>query len=258
MTRIVSGIYRGHVSHKRLRPVTHALRYNVFSCLFECGRLPELHRKMKWFSLNRFNIMSIYERDHTDGETLSSYHTKIATDAGMENQIERFFMLCYPRILGYVFNPLTVYFGLNDQEQTVLLIYEVRNTFGGKHTYVVPVERNGRGVIEQKCDKRFYVSPFNGTEGRYHFHVTEPGPEITVGVALRTREGPLLKAHFRGTRHPLTDASLMTALLNTGWLTLKVVSAIHFEALKLWLKGLRLKADTSDTPSNVTHIHPPK
>ena len=122
-----------------------------------------------------------------------------------------------------------------------LLIYEVNNTFGQRKTYVLPVVAQEQGqAISQSCAKELYVSPFNDVSGTYSFHLTPPGESLTVGVALRNADGPLLKAHFRGERRPFSDAALLRALARTGWLTLKVTLAIHFEAARLWLKGLRL------------------
>jgi DUF1365 family protein len=233
-----SALYEGIVVHKRLRPVHHALRYHVFSLLLDCEALPDLDRRLRLFSYNRFNLLSLYDRDHGDGSSLSHYLQGIAAKSGQE--IDRFLMLCYPRMLGYGFNPVTVYFGLDADGRAKLNIYEVNNTFGERKSYVIPVAADATaGTISQTCRKSFYVSPFNAVEGHYSFNLTTPGKEITVGIALKNNEGPLLKAYFRGARSDLSDSSLLAAFLRTGWLSVKVIAAIHFEALKLWLKGLR-------------------
>lgn len=237
--RPASALYEGAVVHKRLRPVQHALRYNVFSLLLDVDELPELHRRLRLFSYNRFNVLSLYDRDHGDGGRLRDYVKGVAAKSGL--RIDRVLMLCYPRMLGYGFNPVTVYFGLGADGSPKLIVYEVNNTFGERKSYAIPVgDDAGTGTVSQTCRKSFYVSPFNAVEGRYRFHLTPPGEEITVGVALDNDDGPLLKAYFRGTRSELNDATLLAALLRTGWLSVKVIAAIHFEALKLWLKGLRL------------------
>ena len=239
MNRVSEGLYVGEVVHKRLTPRRHKLRYTVFSCLFDVERLDALAGRLRLFSYNRANLFSLFDRDHTGGESLASHLAQVAQTSGHGAQIARFMMLCYPRVLGYVFNPLTVYFGLDADDEVRLIIYEVTNTFGERKSYVLPAKPNATGLVHQECRKRLYVSPFNAVEGSYNFHATPPGAELTVGVALKTDHGPVLKAHFRGTRSPFTDASLMRALARTGWMTVKVMAAIHYEALKLWIKGLR-------------------
>ena len=252
-------LYIGTVVHKRLRPREHGLRYSIFSCLFDCSSLARLDRRLTLFSYNRFNLFSLYDQDHTDGRSLRDHLRIIAEKSGYNSEISKFLMLCYPRILGYAFNPLTVYFGVNAKGDVRLIIYEVRNTFGECKTYVLPAEPDSKGLVNQNCRKRFYVSPFNAVEGRYSFHATPPsGDELTVGVALKTDVGPVLKAHFRGTRHALTDANLLRALGRTGWMTVKVIAGIHYEALRLWLKGLRLVRRPPPPENPISYLRTPK
>lgn len=258
MTGIVEALYEGDVVHKRLAPHRHALRYSVFSCLFDCARLPALDARLRLFSYNRFNLFSLYDRDHTGGEDLVGYLQDIAANSATADEITRFMMLCYPRILGYAFNPLTVYFGLDAQDQVRLIIYEVSNTFGQRKTYVLPATPDRSGLVAQECAKRLYVSPFNAVEGRYCFHATPPGRDLTVGVALRTGDGPLLKTHFRARRSALSDANLLRALSRTGWMTVKVIAGIHYEAAKLWAKGLRPVARPHAPARSITYVARPK
>jgi len=235
------GLYRGEVVHARLRPVRHKLSYRVFSLLVDVDRLDGLAGRLRLFGYNRPSVLSIRDADHGDGGPLRQWLDRMAREAGVTPPA-RYLMLAYPRVLGFVFNPLTTYFGLDDEGVPRLMVYEVNNTFGDRHTYVLPVEGQGAdGLIHQSCAKRMYVSPFNEVEGEYLFHVTPPADEVTVGVALRTGKGPLLRAHFRGRHEPITDAGLMRALIAYGWMTVGVIAGIHWEALKLWVKGLRLK-----------------
>lgn len=236
------GLYRGEVVHARLRPVAHKLSYKVFSLLTDIDRLDELGRRLKLFSYNRFGLTSVCDKDHFEGKPLRQSLDSIAAKAGMAHLVDRYLMLAYPRILGFVFNPITVFYGLDKAGTPRLMIYEVNNTFGQKQTYVLPVEETKTdGLIHQACAKTFYVSPFNNVEGDYAFHITPPSEEMTIGVALKTDGEPLLRAHFRGRHEPVTDTGLLKALLAYGWMSINVVVAIHFEALKLWLKGLRLR-----------------
>lgn len=239
--RIGNALYDGEVVHTRVRPRTHTLRYRVFALLFDINGLDGLSRRLRLFSHNRFNLFSLYDRDHGDGSPLGAYLAGIAAEAGCTQTVQRFVMLCYPRILGYAFNPLTVYFGIDAEERVRLIVYEVNNTFGERKTYVLPVVHGAGEVIAQSCNKELYVSPFNTTSGTYSFRVTPPGDDLTIGVALKDGAQAVLKAHFRARRRELTDGTLLKALGRTGWLTVKVTAAIHFEAARLWLKGLRIK-----------------
>jgi DUF1365 family protein len=242
MKRASEAIYFGTVTHKRLRPRRHALSYRVFAVLFDCDRLDALDGRLSLFSRNRFNLVSLYDRDHGDGKGIRAYLDAVADKSVPEEKIDRFVMLCYPRILGYAFNPITVYFGLDGTSAVRLVIYEVNNTFGERMTYVIPAIEGKDGLIAQSCRKQLAVSPFNGSEGRYGFRVTALDNDITIGVALKVEGEALLKAHFRACRLPLTDRGLVSALGRTGWMTAKVIAGIHYEAAILWLKGLRVRS----------------
>jgi DUF1365 family protein len=236
-----NALYVGTVTHKRLKPVKHALKYSVFNLAVDCEKIDELAKRLRFFSHNKPNIVSLYDKDYGDSENLTAYLENLAQEAVPEIEIARFQMLTYPRIFGYAFNPLTVYYGFDAHEQIKLMIYEVNNTFGQRHTYVIPAVERENGVLWQNCDKQFYVSPFNDVSGQYSFHVTPIAEKLTLGVALRDDEGPLLNAYFRGERQELTDGALLKAIAHTGWMTIKVMAGIHIEALKLWMKGLKLE-----------------
>jgi len=147
-------------------------------------------------------------------------------------KVKRVFMFCYPSVLGYVFNPLTVYYGFDAGDELRVMVYEVNNTFGGRHSYVLPV---GETLLQQ-APKRFFVSPFNAVEGRYSFHFATPEENLAIGVALSVDSKPVLKAYFSGMRTPLSDSNLLRSFAAMPFLTLKVISAIHVQALALWWK----------------------
>ncbi len=255
MTDVTNGLYLGTVVHKRLRPVRHALSYRVFSVLLDCNQLGDTTNGLRLFSYNRFNLFSLYDRDHGDSTPLVSYLSDVAKKSGYGDEIQRFMMLCYPRIFGYAFNPITVYFGLDCEGEIRLMIYEVNNTFGHRKSYVLPATNPHNDLISQSCRKRLYVSPFNTDAGSYRFAVTSPREHLTIGVALTTSLGATMKAHFHGSRRELSDENLLKALIKTGWMTLKVTAAIHYEALKLWLKGLRVR--TRPGPPSEPIDYPP-
>lgn len=236
-----SALYFGEVVHARLRPIPHALKYKVFSLLFDLSNLDALERRLKLFSRNRFNLLSLYDQDFGNGDAdLLAYLKDIAAQSEIEATITRFSMLAYPRILGFAFNPLTVYFGYDAHDRVCLVIYEVNNTFGERKSYVLPAFPDADGLIWQQCPKQLYVSPFNAVDGTYSFHITPLEEQLTIGVALKDAEGAKLRAHFHGMRESLSDKNLVWALARTGWMTINIVAGIHWEALKLWLKGMKL------------------
>ncbi len=249
---ISEGVYVGKVMHRRLRPRPHRLGYRVFSMLVDVKRLPETGRRLRLFSHNRFNLFSIHDRDHGDGRNLNAHLKGVARQALGQQRVERFMMLCYPRILGYVFNPLTVYYGQDASGRTIVTIYEVSNTFGERHTYALRVDAGADGTIRQECEKVFHVSPFNRVSGSYSFRTRLPEATANVGILLNDGDGPLIAAHFSGTHRPLGDGTLARMFFTHGPMTLKVWVAIRYEALKLWAKRLPIHRKPPAPRSMVT------
>jgi len=145
-----------------------------------------------------------------------------------------------------VFNPLRVYFCHRPDGALSAILYEVNNTFGDRHSYLIPVATDApSGVVRQTADKVFYVSPFMDMELTYAFKVRPPGPgetdHLAVSIEVSDASGLLLSASFAGERQPLDDRRLLAAWLGHPWMTLGVMGAIHWEALKIWLKGERLR-----------------
>ncbi|MFO1131790.1 MAG: DUF1365 domain-containing protein [Hyphomicrobiales bacterium] len=232
-----SCLYHGEVVHRRLNPVLHALRYRVFNLFADVDSLEELSRSLRLFGYNRLNLFSIMDRNHGpgDGTPVREHAWRLVRRTEDGEAVHRIFMFCYPSVLGYVFNPLTVYYGLDAEDRLRLMIYEVNNTFGGRHSYVLPVG----DTLAQTAPKHFFVSPFNAVEGNYTFNFTAPGEKMALGVALSVGGTPVLKAYVSGIRKPLTDANLLRSFLSVPLLTLKVTAAIHLHAAMLWWKGLR-------------------
>lgn len=247
-------IYAGRVVHKRLRPKPHALSYSVFALLVDIEKIDGLAKRLRFFSRNRFNLFSLHDKDHGpgDGTALIDIARASLTAARRPVQGRRILLLCYPRVLGYVFNPLSVYYVYAPDGVLETLVYEVNNTFGERTSYVVAAGDVALGgVYAQACTKRMYVSPFASGHGGYSFRITDPDSTAVVAVMFSDADGALIKTHFRGEREHLSDARLASLLVRFPLLTFKVIAAIHYEAFKLWLKGVPL-TDRHTSPRYTT------
>ncbi|SHJ25388.1 hypothetical protein SAMN05444159_0098 [Bradyrhizobium lablabi] len=239
-----AALYFGEVMHARLKPMGHRFSYRVMSLLIDLDRLGEADRQSSLFGVNRAALYSFHEADHgkRDGSALRAYVQDCAAERGVDLSGGRVLLSCYPRLFGFTFNPLSVYFCYRADGGLALMIYEVRNTFGNIHAYVLPVRPGelSEAGIRQQQEKLFYVSPFIEMATRYHFRVSPPGQRLRLRILETDRGGPLLAATFSGRRQRLTTAALLRAFFALPLVTLKIVAAIHWEALRLWVKGARL------------------
>jgi DUF1365 family protein len=239
-----AALYIGDVMHARLKPFEHRFSYRVLSLLIDLDRLHDADRRSILFGVNRLALYSFHERDHglRDGSSLRTFAERTAAAHGIDLAGGSVSLICYPRFLGYTFNPLSVYFCRDASGDLVLIIYEVRNTFGEMHHYILPVptsERRGP-LIRQQQDKLFYVSPFIADAMRYHFRITPPSETVRIRILETDREGPLLAATFNGKRRPLTGWALLYASVLLPLVTFKIIGAIHWQALRLWIKGAKI------------------
>jgi DUF1365 family protein len=253
--RLRSTLYAGSVTHRRVRPRPHRLRYRVFWMLLDLDEIEQLPRHLRLFSHNRFNAVSFFDADHGDGsgrplraqveDHLKS--ARLATDGGPIR------LFCMPRLFGYGFNPLSVYFCYQRDGSLAALLYEVHNTFRERHSYLIPVDRDAGvagapgAVIEQHCRKGFYVSPFMDMDMSYAFRVAVPDQRVMVAIRAADNDGLLLSA--------VSDAALLRALATHPLLTLKVIGAIHWHALRLLLKGLKLRPRPRAPAAPVTVVN---
>ncbi len=236
-----SALYDGDVVHERFRPKAHSLRYRVFSALIDLDELPALDRAFALFGYNRRAPLAFHDRDHgaRDGSALRPWAEGQMRRAGVTPDGGRIALLCYPRIFGYVFNPLSVYFCHRANGTLAAILYEVHNTHGEQHTYAIPVA-DSPGVIRQQARKSFYVSPFIGPEAVYNFRIVPPADVVSVVIRQETDGAPLMAASFHGKRQALTSAALARHLWTFPFMTLKIISAIHWEAVKMWCKGFEI------------------
>ncbi|QND64617.1 DUF1365 domain-containing protein [Mesorhizobium loti] len=257
MPNLQSALYTGRVMHHRLKPRRHRLSYRMFFLLLDLDETDSLAARLWLFSRNRFNLFGFVDRDHGDGSggSLKAYVERQLAVAGIETDGGAVRLLSMPRMLGYAFNPLSVYFCHRRQGDLAAILYEVNNTFGQRHTYLIPVEDCERkGVVEQHCAKRLYVSPFIGMGMQYRFRIGLPGEAVSLHITGSDGQGPLIVASFSGKRRSLSDATLAATFLAYPLLTLKVIVGIHWEALLLWAKGMRLHERPHPPHQAVTHV----
>jgi len=241
-----AGLYVGRVMHHRLRPFRQRYTYRVWTLFVPLDGLDALHRRLRLLSVDRTNLVALMARDHgpRDGSPLEPWVRARLRAADVDPGDGRIFMLAMPRVLGYVFNPLTVYYAYDRDERLRAVLYEVKNTFGGQHVYAFAVDPEARRHAHG-CAKTFYVSPFIGMDAHYAFQLEAPAERLSVVINERVPEGPQLVAALTGRRRPLSDRELARALLTFGPLTLKVIVGIHWQALKLWLRGARFHAPST-------------
>ncbi len=239
-----NALYVGEVIHHRVHGIRHTLRYRLFMLLLDIDTAEARIRPLRWLTHGRFGLMSWRARDHGD-RSATPLRQQVETHlsaAGIDLAGGPVRLLCMPRILGYGFNPLAVYFCHRPDGTLAALLYEVTNTFHERHSYLVAVPADApAGATRQTAEKTFFVSPFMDMDLTYDFTVRPPGQAVSVVVAVRRGDTPILTASFAGTRRPLTDAALLRTWLSHPLLTWKVMGGIHWEALRGLLKGARYR-----------------
>ena len=247
-----SKIYTGKVIHKRFKPKEHYFKYNVFSLLIDLNELEQINKDLKFFSYNKFNIISFYDKDHgdRDGSSIKLWVKKNLRNIGIMKEDISIKLLCYPRIFGYVFNPLSTYFIYNKHSELISIFYEVKNTFGEQHTYIFKAQ--DEKTVQNKCKKKFYVSPFIEMDCEYHFKTLNPREQLSVVINQNDKDGKLLFASQDGVSKDFNNKNLILSYLTHPLMTFKIIGAIHYEAFKLWAKRIKLIAKKIKLKNNIT------
>ena len=249
-----SCIYIGSVIHKRFKPKKHFFKYSVFSLFLDLDEINELDQQIPFFSYNKFNILSFFDKDHgyRDGSSIKDWLIHVLQKKNISTINIKIKVLCYPRIFGYVFNPLSIFFIYDADSNPIAILYEVKNTFGEQHTYVFKIDIKNKQILNN-CKKKFYVSPFMDLESKYFFKVLIPNERLSVIIDQRDKEGKLLFASQDGERVKLSSKNLLKSYLKHPLMTLKIISAIHYEALKLWIKGIKLVKKNLKIKNNTSY-----
>jgi DUF1365 family protein len=254
----MNAIYAGHVAHTR--PGKHRLRYSVFMLALDLDDMGALRERLRLLAHNRFSLFSIFDRDHAarvDAPVRPQIEAKLR-QAGIAWDGGRIVLLTMPRLFNYVFNPLSVYFCYRRNGELAALVHEVSNTFGEWSFYVLAPTIEANGVVTQSCDKTFFVSPFLEQNLRYEFRILPPGEAVSVAMIVRRGADVALTASFAGERRDLTDANLLRVWAGNPLMTLKVIVGIHWEALRMWLKGVRYLGRSAPEPVETPQRVPPE
>lgn len=235
-----SGIFRGTLRHRRFDPVRHEFTYSLFMAFLDIDRLPELMRAAPFLSLNRRNIASFYEADHF-GDRTKPLRKRVEEDAaahGISLPDGKIFLLTNLRYLGYAFNPISLYYCYNRAGKLEMVLAEVNNTFGETKNYWLTTlnQLPASNARRYRCPKAMHVSPFNKMELDYEFVLTEPGEALVAHMNTLDDGKHFFDATLSLRREEWSARSAGLALLRFPWMTAKVIAAIHWEALRLWLK----------------------
>ena len=248
-----SCLYEGKVMHRRMAPA-HRFAYRLFWLLVDLDELDQLDSDLPLFAVNRAGPVSFHERDHgpRDGSPLRPWIDARLAEAGLDLAGGAVRILCLPRILGYAFNPISVWFCHDRAGRLAAVLYEVANTFGERHGYLFAIES---GVPRPHgCAKAFYVSPFTDMATRYAFRLVPPGAAMSLHIRQFDANGDVLVATMAGRRTPLTAASLGGVLLRYPLVTFKVMTGILWQAARLWSKGARARARPLPPAHPVTFV----
>jgi len=232
-------LFLGHVMHRRLRPVVNAFVYPVFYLQVPLAGIDAMRRPI--FSVDRFNLLGFHRKDHgpRDGSELLPWIQARLRERGLPADGE-VVLQCFPRLFGYVFNPVSFWFCHDRGGRLIAVLAEVSNTFGGRHSYLLhnPAGEPLRDGQELRAGKEFHVSPFCDVEGgyRFRFHLQRGTPLVRIDYddAL----GEVLLTSISGRGREWTSGALLGALARMPFLTAGVMWRIHWQALKLWLKGV--------------------
>lgn len=239
---MTSCIYTGWVRHRRHHPRVHDFRYRLVLAYLDLDALDRVDRTVRPFSVNRWNLWSFFDRDHVDGrpgDTAGKVRRLLANHGiALDGGSIRLLTQC--RVLGYVFNPISLFYCHDADGALAAVVAEVNNTFGERHLYLLDARENtSTGAAARfRAAKAMHVSPFLGMDCVYDFTLAPPGDRLSVGIVQHEEGRRVLDAQLWGRRLPLTTSTLTASLLRYPLVTMKTIAAIHAEAARLYLKGI--------------------
>ena len=234
-----SRLYTGTVQHRRTAPVPYRFRYGVFYCSFDLDEIAGLDRQIMLFSHNRFNAMSLLDRDHFSEEASDIRETarRRLVEGGIDLRDATVSLLAYPRIFGYVFNPVSFFICRGPEGELRSVIAEVHNTHGERHCYDLQrVDGGVDGVYFAHAEKAFYVSPFIDMEARYEFSLRDDGHTLRARIDEYRGEEMFFQADVVLRPMPFTNANVIRVLTDYPFMTLRTIGLIYWNGLKLRLR----------------------
>ena len=261
MEKLNSCLYRAQVMHCRLLPKVHKMLYKVFMFYIDLDELDLLRRKLLFFSHNRPNIYSFRDSDHLPRgkRTLKENILDYLSENGIDLEGGRVMLLTYPRVWGYVFNPVSFYYCFDRGGNPVCAIAEVGNTFGEIKPYLIRAEEmSDEGVFRAIMKKYFYVSPFMPADIDFDFRLRIPEQKLEIFVDDYQNGKVILLASLIGSREPINNRRLFWSTLQFPWMTLQVISLIHWNAVLLWIKRIRWyrKSENADLQQDLYRPYP--
>ena len=250
-------IWTGQTGHHRISPFDHRLCYRLAYIQLDLGRLGDAGKTSRLFSIDRFNLFSFSPKDHgpRDGSDLAAWARQQFSNAGLDLPPGTCItLLCQPRVLGYQFNPISIFQAVSPDGDVLGAIYEVHNTFGDAHAYVAVF--GPEGPARHSTEKRFHVSPFFDVSGRYEFDFRQSAGDLSLSIVKSDENGPNFRASMTLQERPATTAGFATLFRQQPFSTFKTIAAIHWEALKIWIKGGRYhpRPEPPDLPATRIHL----
>jgi len=233
-----NSLYFGKVFHERHTPFSHKFTYSVFTLWCDLDELPNLSKKLTFFSINKWNILSFYNKDHgpRDGSDIGPWIEKAALEKNIELKGGKIFFLGFPRLWGCAFTPLSLYICYHKNGKLKAILYQVKNTFGEQHGYLFEVTSDN---LSSECEKIFHVSPFIPMNCQYKFRLNEPSDTFHLAIHQFLPDAKILTATWDGERYDLNDKNILKAILKHPLMTFKVIAGIHWEAFNIWIKGAK-------------------
>jgi len=255
---VKSCIYSGEVMHCRTAPVPHTFRYPLAIFALDLDELPELDRRLRWFSANRRNVIAFHDCDHLDRRPGSTKAKVLAflRAHGIELDDGAVTLVTQCRMFGYVFNPVSFYFCHRPDGLLHCIVAEVNNTFGERYLYLLSHHKGAPDDVagRYRCytaRKVMHVSPFVSMDARYEFRFAPVGDRLSVFMTEYEHGRRFFTAHLHGERAALTDGTLARFVVRYPFLTLKIIGAIHWQALRLYLKGVPVYRQPAASPQQV-------